>query len=170
MRRKRRLTSTGNGLSGRPVRRVVTDVWHAPRPPVHATPALHQLLIDQVPATRGGVRMAAPDDPVDIGLGIEVPWLKVLDQPSQDGHFLLVLNGNANDPAGRDEVLQHVRVVIRVVKVFLPLHRPDILAAWDGSMSSSTAVGPISSRASWSGKTGFGRSPGLRMGACRTAL
>jgi hypothetical protein len=53
--------------------------------------------------------------PVDLGFRVAPPWLKVFDEPAQDGQTLFALRRNADETiAGVNEVLAYASVVIRV--------------------------------------------------------
>lgn len=86
-------------------------VGHAARAPVRAAAALRQLLVDQEPAERGEIRMAARDDPVHIRFRVEACGLEVLNQPAQHRKPLLALDRNADELAPHvDEVFEHAEV------------------------------------------------------------
>src|SRR5215467_1511332 len=144
-------------------RRVEADVGHAARPPVDAAPALHQLLVHEKAAQRGEVRMAPADDVVDLAFGVAAARLKILDEPAQDRHALLALDGNAGQaPAAIGEALEDLFVVAHcsafsvgrpALTISRSSHMP--LASWpstsDAIRNTPAVVGVNTKLADWPG-------------------
>ena len=91
----------------------MAHVRHAAGAPVDAALSLHKLFVDEVAPQGGEVGVPAADDAVHVRLGVEAAGLEVLDEPAQDSHALLVLDGDRDQPSGDvDEVLEHAAIEV----------------------------------------------------------